>query len=61
MTPLPKIAAPAIRALDSIGVKHLEDLADHSEQQILSLHGFGKNGMMILKDAMREHGIQFKN
>ncbi len=60
-TALPeKMSQPALRALESIQVKHLEDLSTCTEKQLLGLHGFGPSGMRVLKAAMAEKGIQFK-
>lgn len=56
MTNLPKIGAPATRALASIGITTLEQLTDKSENELLQLHGFGPKALRILK----EHGATFK-
>ena len=40
---LPKIGAPATRALAAIGVTRLEQLADRSERELLELHGLRPN------------------
>jgi len=52
---LPKIGAPATRALASIGVTRLNQLVDHSEDELLALHGFGPRALRILKEALN-HG-----
>lgn len=57
---LPKISKPALRALDSINVKTLEDVAKFTEAELLALHGFGPKGIRILKEVMEEHGLKFK-
>lgn len=58
-TPLPKISAPAQRALDSINVSSLQELATHTEKEISDLHGMGPNALGKLKAAMAEAGIGF--
>lgn len=58
--PLPKLAAPARRALHSIGVATLDDLAKHSETEIAALHGMGPNAMKSLRAAMSEAALRFK-
>ena len=58
-TDLPKISAPARRALDSIQVTSLEDLQNHTEKEIMSLHGMGNNAMGKLKEAMESAGLEF--
>jgi hypothetical protein len=46
---LPKLSAPAIRALNSIGVRSLAALTRVTERQLLDLHGFGPNGLKAIK------------
>lgn len=60
MAELPKIAKPAQRALASIGVTRLEQLAKHSEAELLALHGMGPNAMAALRDALKAEGKSFK-
>lgn len=55
----PFIGAPAFRALDNIGVESLKDLTKYSEQDLLSLHGFGPRGLKLLKEALKEKGMEF--
>ena len=55
-TGLPKIGAPATRALASIGITNLDQVADRSEVELLALHGFGPRALRILRDALAEHG-----
>jgi len=52
---LPKLSAPAHRALASIGVKSLSDLSKFSEADLLKLHGFGQSAIKSLRAA----GVQF--
>lgn len=59
-TELPKIGAPATRALASAGISTLEDLSQHTEAEILALHGMGPKALGILRGAMQERGLQFK-
>jgi hypothetical protein len=53
---LPKIGAPATRALAAIGVTGLDDVADRSEAELLALHGFGPRALGLLRDALAERG-----
>ena len=53
---LPKIGAPATRALASIGVTQLDDLADRSETELLGLHGFGPRAVGIIREALAAEG-----
>lgn len=57
---LPKIGAPATRALASIGVTRIDQLAGHSESELLALHGFGPRALRILHEAMTELGLAFQ-
>ena len=53
---LPKIGAPATRALASIGVTRLDELADRSETELLGLHGFGPRALGIVREALAAEG-----
>lgn len=57
---LPKIGAPATRALASIGVTRLDQLAGRSETELLDLHGFGPRALDILRDALEAHGLSLR-
>ena len=54
------LSAPARRALQSSGIKTAQDLAKHSEAEILKLHGIGKTAIPILQKALKEKGLGFK-
>ena len=53
---LPKIGAPAPRALAASGVTRLEEVVDRSEAEIPALHGFGPRALRILTDALAANG-----
>ena len=53
---LPKIGAPATRALASIGITRLDQVAERSEAELLALHGFGPRALRILNEALAAHG-----
>lgn len=57
---LPNLAAPALRALGSIGISRLQDLTKISEQELLDLHGFGPTALVILRKSLHEKGLSFK-
>src|SRR5690554_4828918 len=42
------------------GIDTLEKLSAFTEKEILSLHGMGKASMPILKKALAEEGLKFK-
>jgi predicted flap endonuclease-1-like 5' DNA nuclease len=56
---LPKISAPAGRALASAGIEGLEQLATFSEDEIKRLHGIGPNALAKLRAALKERGLSF--
>lgn len=58
-TPLPKISKPATRALASIGITTLEQVAGRSRAELLTLHGFGPKAIRILEPVLAEHGLAF--
>ncbi len=53
----PKLGAPALRALDSAGIRHLSQLTNYTEEQLLKLHGFGPKALRILKETLNEKGL----
>jgi hypothetical protein len=53
---LPRIGTPALRALASIGITRLEQVAGRSQAELLSLHGFGPRALRILDEALAERG-----
>lgn len=58
---LPKLAAPAQRALASAGITRLSDLRQFTEAEIANLHGIGPNALKALKEAMAKNKILFAN
>jgi hypothetical protein len=57
MPSLPKIGAPATRALNAAGYHSVEDLDGVSRASLLALHGVGPRAIRILDEAMREDGL----
>lgn len=60
MTDLPKLAAPARRALDGAKLTSLEKLAKAREADVAALHGMGPNAMASLKTALKSAGLSFR-
>ena len=56
---LPKLAAPARRALAGAGYVRLEQFKKVTEAEILELHGMGPNAVKTLRDALAEKGLSF--
>ena len=60
MTSLPKLGAPAQRALQNAGITKLEHLTNLTETELLHLHGVGQNAIGALRQALAEHGLAFR-
>jgi DNA-directed RNA polymerase alpha subunit len=56
----PKTSQPAQRALTNAGYTKLEQLANVSEKELGKLHGVGPRALRILKEALEEEGLSFK-
>ena len=56
---LPKLAAPAQRALAGAGVTNLSNLSQMTEADVMALHGMGPNAMTALKTAMKARKLSF--
>jgi hypothetical protein len=56
---LPKLAAPAQRALDAAGIQRLDQLTALSEADIRQLHGIGPNALEQLRQALAANGLSF--
>jgi DNA-directed RNA polymerase alpha subunit len=56
---LPKLAAPARRALDAAGIRRLDQLTQFSEADIKQLHGIGPNALEQLRRALAASGLSF--
>jgi hypothetical protein len=57
---LPRLAAPARRALAGAGYTRLEDLTKATESEVMQLHGMGPNAMRALRTALEERGLSFR-
>lgn len=57
---LPKLAAPAQRALAAAGVRNLGDLSRFKEEEVRQWHGIGPNALDQLRRALKERGLSFK-
>ena len=60
MTDLPFIGAPARAALHLAGYTTLEQLPDVTEKELLALHGVGPKAIRLLREALAEEGLAFK-
>jgi hypothetical protein len=57
---LPKIGAPATRALTAAGYTELTQLAGASLRELRTLHGVGPRALRILQEALAERGLTFR-
>jgi hypothetical protein len=58
---LPKLAAPARRALIGAGYTRLEHLTEVKESDVMQLHGMGPNAMRMLRNTLKERGLSFRD
>ena len=57
---LPKISGPANAALSVAGITRLEQLTEKTEAEVAQLHGMGPKGIKILRAALAEKGLSFR-
>jgi len=57
---LPKISAPATRALTGAGYTQLNQLAGVSAKELLKLHGLGPKAIRIIQAALEEQGSSLR-
>jgi len=57
---LVNISAPARRALQNAGISDIKTLAAKTEQELLSLHGFGPASLPKLRQALKAEGLKFR-
>ena len=58
-TPLPKVGAPASRALTAAGITTLETLAARTEPEVAGLHGVGPFALGRLAEALGAAGLSY--
>ena len=58
---LPKLSAPAHRALAGAGIQRLEQLTSFTEKEIKQLHGIGPNALEQLRHALAAKRLSFAN
>ena len=57
---LPKLSAPAHRALAGAGITSLAEVAQRTEAEIAKLHGVGPTIIVALRAALAAKGLTFK-
>jgi hypothetical protein len=58
-TPLPRVGAPASRALTAAGITSLESLGGHTEASVAALHGVGPFALTRLREALDAAGLDY--
>jgi predicted flap endonuclease-1-like 5' DNA nuclease len=56
---IPRLGAPANRALAEAGYTTLSDVARAGERDLLALHGVGPKAIRLLREAFAERGLTF--
>lgn len=56
-----KLANPARRALQTAGITTLEQLSSFTADEILALHGIGKNALRVIQAVLAENGMALRN
>ena len=54
---LPKIGAPATRALNAAGYTNLRQLSGVPRSQLAALHGMGPKALGIIQAALGQHDL----
>jgi predicted flap endonuclease-1-like 5' DNA nuclease len=57
---LPKVGAPAARALQGAGLTTLRQVADVPREELAKLHGVGPKALRIIDEALAEHGLKLR-
>jgi predicted flap endonuclease-1-like 5' DNA nuclease len=58
---LPRIGAPASRALAAVGITRLSQLTQHSAADLLKLHGMGPRAITILRRALADQELSLRD
>ncbi len=58
-TPLPRVGAPAARALRAAKIQTLEDLTVHTEASLGALHGIGPFALGRLRESLDAAGLDY--
>ncbi|WP_336785562.1 DNA-binding protein [Paenibacillus sp. MMO-177] len=56
-----KLSKPAKRAFAQAGYLKLEQFAGLTEAEVLALHGVGPTAIVLLRQALAEKGLAFRN
>ena len=54
------IGKTAARALQTAGVDSLAKVSEHSQDELLALHGVGPKAIAMLREALAGRGLRFR-
>jgi uncharacterized damage-inducible protein DinB len=57
---VPGLSGPALRALDTAGIRSMRDLESWTERDLAKLHGMGPKGVRMLREALAASGRAFR-
>ncbi|MFB4161002.1 hypothetical protein ACE1TF_14030 [Geomicrobium sp. JSM 1781026] len=57
---LPKIGRAATSALHHAGIYTLEQVSEHTQKEIVALHGVGPKAIRILSETLEEASMKWK-
>ena len=58
---LPRIGAPATRALAAVDITRLSQLTEHRAVDLLELHGVGPRAIAILRQGLADQGLSLRD
>lgn len=58
---LPKIGAPATRALKAVGINTLKNLSKYTEEELREFHAVGPKAISVIKTALAKQNLLLKN
>lgn len=56
-----EIGKTAARELSLNGIASLQQVANHSQDELLAIHGVGPKAVSILGEALAAKGLRYKN
>ncbi len=54
------LSGPALRALDTAGIRSMSDLESWTEKDLAGLHGMGPKGIRMLREGLAVAGRGFR-
>jgi hypothetical protein len=57
---IPKLSAPAKRALENAGITSVKNLSRRREADVMKLHGMGPASLPRMRAALKQAGLSFK-